>query len=188
MQDQQTKTPVNGVPVDQLVETMEAVRKEPKIAKFTFRAENRWQGGGHNRAEVNGYHGACAEHARNEPFRMDMDEPPILLSGDKGANPVEYVLAALSGCLTTSLIYHAAARGIEISDVESTYEGDLDLHGLLDMDEAIRNGFEQIRVTFKVKGNASAEELDELVQIAQQRSPVYDIVTNGVPVKVERAE
>jgi uncharacterized OsmC-like protein len=187
MQNQQTKTPVNGVPVDQLVETMRAIRKEPKIAKFTFRARNRWQGGGHNRAEANGYHGACQDHARSEPFRMDMDEPPVLLSGDKGANPVEYVLAALSGCLTTSLIYHAAARGIEIADVESSYEGNIDLHGFLDMDEAIRNGYEQIRVTFRVKGNASEEELDELVQVAQQRSPVYDIVTNGVPVKVERA-
>jgi uncharacterized OsmC-like protein len=188
MQDQATKTPINGVPVDKLMDTMQAIREEPKIAKFSFRAKNRWHGGGHNRAEVNGYHGACNEHARNEPFQFDMDEPPILLSGDKGANPVEYVLAALSGCLTTSLIYHAAARGIEITDVESSYEGDIDLHGLLDMDEAIRNGYEQIRVNFKVKGDASEEELDELVRIAQQRSPVYDIVTNGVPVKVERAK
>jgi len=182
----QTQQIVNNVPVDQLVETMQAIRKEPKIAKFVFRAENQWQDGGLNRATANEFHGALEDHARTAPYTFDMDEPPLLLGQDRGANPVEYLLAALSGCLTTSLVFHAAARGIELTRVESSYEGDIDLHGFLGMDENVRNGYEGIRVTFKVEGNASEAELDELVSVAQERSPVFDVVTNGTPVTVER--
>jgi uncharacterized OsmC-like protein len=101
---------------------------------------------------------------------------------------VEYLLAALSGCLTTSLVYHAAARGVELTKVESSYEGNIDARGFLGMDENVRNGYEQLRVTFKVEGNASDEELDELVQIARERSPVFDVVANGTPVSVERVK
>lgn len=183
---QATERNVNGVPVDQLADTMRAIRKDRKIAKFVFRAKNRWQRGGHSRAEVKDFDGACAAQTRERPFVFDLDEPPVLLSADRGANPVEYVLAALSGCLTTSLVYHAAAQGIAIREVESTYEGDLDLHGFLGMDPKVRNGYERIRVTFRVKGDASEEKLDELVRIAQERSPVFDIVSRGVPVEVRR--
>ena len=182
----QTQQIVNNVPVDQLVETMQAIRKEPKIAKFVFRARNDWQDGGYCRATANEFHGALEDHARTAPYTFDMDEPPVLLGQDRGANPVEYLLAALSGCLTTSLVFHAAARGIELTRVESTYEGDIDLHGFLGMDDNVRNGYEGVRVTFKVEGNASDEELDELVQVARERSPVFDVVTNGTPVSVER--
>ncbi|MHC4473672.1 MAG: OsmC family protein [Planctomycetota bacterium] len=182
-----TQENVNGVPVDQLVSTMRAIRQDPSIAKFVFRAENRWQDGGHNRATVNEYHGALEDRGRDGPFELDMDEPPILLSQDRGANPVEYLLAGLSGCLTTSLVYHAAAQGISIEEVESTYEGDIDLHGFLGMDPGVRNGYQEIRVTMKVKGDATEEQLDELVRIAQERSPVFDVVTGGTKVRVERA-
>jgi uncharacterized OsmC-like protein len=182
----ETTKMLNDVPVDQLMETIEAVKGEPKIAKFVFRAENRWMTGGHNRATIDGYHGALEDHSRDEPFQVDLDEPPILLSNDQGANPVEYLLASLSGCLTTTLVYHAAAQGIEIEEVESTYEGDIDLHGFLALDPTVRNGYEGIRVTFKVKGNATEEQLDALVKVAQERSPVFDVVTNGTPVTVER--
>ncbi|MHC4162514.1 MAG: OsmC family protein, partial [Planctomycetota bacterium] len=153
----QTQQIVNNVPVDQLMETMEAIRKEPKIAKFVFRAKNDWQDGGHCRATANEFHGALEDHARTAPYTFDMDEPPVLLGQDRGANPVEYLLAALSGCLTTSLVYHAAARGVELTKVESSYEGDIDARGFLGMDENVRNGYEQLRVTFKVEGNASDE-------------------------------
>jgi uncharacterized OsmC-like protein len=181
---------VNGVPVDQLVETMQAVRKQPAIAKFVFRARNQWQDGGHCRATVDDYRGACDDHRRTEPYVFDLDEPPVLLGQDRGANPVEFLLAALSGCLTTSLVYHAAARGVEVTEVESAYEGDLDLHGFLGMDENVRNGYEDIRVTFKVKakGDVSDEVLDELVQTARERSPVFDVVSNGTRVSVTRAK
>lgn len=184
----QTQQIVNNIPVDQLVETMRAIRQEPRIAKFVFRVENQWKDGGLNRATANEFSGALEEHTRPAPYTFDLDEPPLLLGRDRGANPVEYLLAALSGCLTTSLVYHAAARGVELTRVESTYEGDLDLHGFLGMDENVRNGYQGIRVKFKVEGDASDEVLDELVQVAQERSPVFDVVTNGTPVTVERVK
>lgn len=188
MQTQTTPKNVNGVPVDQLVETMRAIRQQPQIAKFVFRAQNRWEDGGFNRAVANDYYGACENQTRPAPHSFSMDEPPVLLGKDQGANPVEYLLAALSGCLTSSLVYHAAALGIEITKVESTYEGDIDLHGFLGMDEGVRNGYQGIRVKFKVEGDAIEAELDQLVKIAQERSPVFDVVTNGTPVTVERVK
>ena len=174
--------------MEQLFQTIDAIKGTPTIAKFKFSAKNKWMGGGHNRTTINEFEGACQSHKRQQPFVMDNDEPPVLLGKDIGANPVEYVLHALAGCLTTSLVYHAAARGIRIDEVESTFEGDLDLHGFLGMDPKVRNGYQQIRVTFKVKGDASEEKLQELVEISQQRSPVFDIVSHGVPVKVTLAK
>ena len=177
---------VNGVNVDQLFGTIEAIKGTPSISKFHFRANNGWVEGGHNRSTIKEFYGAGQEDlSRAKPFVMDADEPAVLLGRDNGANPVEYVLHALAACLTTSLVYHAAARGILVQEVESTLEGDLDLHGFLGMDDSVRNGYERIRVGFKVKADASEEQIEELVRIAQQRSPVFDIVTNPVPVMVE---
>jgi len=188
MTTKQISRTVNGVDVGQLAENIAAIRKQPKLSKFVFRARNRWQGGAHNRATVNEYQGVCEDHARPASFVFDMDEPPVLLGQDLGANPVEVLLAALSGCLTTSMVYHAAARGIELTEVESTYEGNLDIQGFLGLNDHVRNGYEKIRIRFKVKGNASESELDEIVRIAQERSPVYDIVSNRTPVEVVRAK
>lgn len=179
---------VNGVNVDALFDTVNAVKSNAQIAKFKFRAKNQWKGGAHNRTTVNDFDGACQTHRRSRPHVFDKDEPPVLLGEDRGANPVEYVLAALAGCLTTSLVFHAAARGIEIEEVESTYEGDIDMRGFLGVDEKVRNGYQDLRVNFKVKGNAPQEQLEELVQLAQKRSPVFDIVSHGVPVKVQLAK
>jgi uncharacterized OsmC-like protein len=176
---------INGVNVDQLLDTVNAVKDKAEIAKFKFRARNKWVNGGHNRTTVNDFDGACQTHDRKEPFVFEEDEPPVLLGEDKGANPVEFALAALAGCLTTSLIYHAAAKGIRIDEVESRLEGSLDLHGFLGLSESIRNGYESIRVTFKIKADAPEETLKELVELAQKRSPVFDIISNPVPVSVE---
>ncbi len=172
---------VNGVNVTQLFSTINAIEGQPDIAKFNFRAVNKWGNGASNRTTVNEYDGACQTFERSQPFVFQKDQPPVLLGTDGGANPVEYVLAGLAGCLTTSLVYHAAAQGITIDEVESTYRGNLDLHGL---DDGIRNGYEDIEVVFKIKGDAPQEKLEELVRLAQQRSPVFDIVTNKVPVAV----
>ena len=122
--------------------------------------------------------------ARTGPFISDADEPPVLLGENRGANPVEHLLTALSGCLTTALVYHAAAMDIELDEVESKLEGDLDLRGFLGMSDDVRNGYESLRVTFKIKADAPPEKLEELCRIAQERSPVFDCVTNGVPVSV----
>lgn len=183
-QQQQTDTLVNGVNVTELFKTIDAIKDEPRIANFNFRATNKWIRGAGNRTIVKDFDGACQTIDREQPFVIQKDEHPILLGEDTGANPVEYALAALAGCLTTSLVCHAAAKGIRLDEVESTYAGDINLHGFLGLDESVRNGYEGITVSFKVKGDATEEQLRELVEIAQQRSPVYDIVTNKVPVTV----
>lgn len=189
MKQQQAKQPknINGVNVTDLYDTIDAVKGKPEIAKFNFRATNKWMSGGNNETTVNEYYGACENFSRSQPFVMRKDEPPVLLGTDKGANPVEYALAALAGCLTTTLVYHAAAQGIEIEEVESSFEGDLDLHGFLGLDDSVRNGYENINVKFKIKADAPEEKLRELVELAQKRSPVFDIVTNKVPVSVQLA-
>jgi uncharacterized OsmC-like protein len=139
---------------------------------------------------IRGFYGAGREDLSRSADRVfDEDEPALLMGGDRGANPVEYVLIGLSGCLTTSLVAHAAARGIELKSVESELEGDLDVRGFLGIAPEVRNGYQAIRVRFRIAADAPDETLRELVDVAQQRSPVFDIVTHGVPVTVsfERA-
>ena len=143
--------------------------------------------GAQNQTTVKDFYGACETQTRETPFVFQKDEPPVLLGQDAGANPVEYLFAALAGCVTTGLVYHAAAKGIELDEVESTYEGDLDLRGFLGMTNEVRNGYESITITFKIKSDAPREQLEELVQIAQDRSPVFDIVSNPVPINVKLA-
>jgi uncharacterized OsmC-like protein len=173
---------VNGVNVDQLAETIRAIEDTPSLAKFKFRAQNEWLDGGHNQSTIKDFYGAGREDtSRKEPFVFDADEPAVLLGEDRGANPVEYVLHALAACLTTSLVYHAAARGITIDEVESELEGDIDLQGLLGLSDKVRKGYQNIRVNFKVKSDAPAETLQELCKF----SPVYDIVSNPVPVSLQ---
>ena len=142
--------PVNGVEVQKLFDTIDAVKSIPGIAKFKFRIRNEWLDAGHNRSTISEYHGAQQDLSRAVPFILDADEPPILLGKDKGANPVEYLLHALAACVTTSMVYHAAAKGIEIQEVESRIEGDIDLRGFLGLDKSIRNGYQQIRMNFRI--------------------------------------
>jgi uncharacterized OsmC-like protein len=174
----------NGLDVDQLRETVGNIQNDPGLARARFRAINRWINGGHSRVTIHDFDSARQTIAHQHDFKLDADEPPLLLGEDKGANPVEYVLTALSACLSTALIYHAAAQGIEIEELESEIEGDLDLRGFLGISEQVRNGYENIRVKFRITADASQEKLDELVRLAQQRSPVFDIVANPVPVEV----
>lgn len=179
---------VNGVNVSKLFETVKVIKEKPEIAKFNFKAKGKWIDGAHGRTTVNDFYGACQTFKRSQAFVFEKDEPPVLLGGDHGANPVEYVFAALDGCLTTSLIYHAAAQGIKIDEVETSFSGDLDLHGFLGLDENVRNGYEKIKVVFKIKADAPKEKLQELVQLAQKRSPVFDIVSCPTPVEVSLEE
>jgi uncharacterized OsmC-like protein len=175
---------VNGVNVTKLFGIMDAIRGSPIISKFNFRAKGEWIKGGHNQITINDFYGACQTHSRSRSFVYDEDEPPVLLGEDHGANAGEYALAALSSCLTTTLIYHAAAQGVVIDEVESTLSGDIDLQGYLGMSKNVRNGYEKIKVTFKVKSNAPREKIRELVELAQKRSPVFDIISHPTPVKV----
>jgi uncharacterized OsmC-like protein len=176
---------INGVNVDQLLGTINAIKEQPGLAKFKFRASNQWINGGRNRTTIKDFYGAGQEDtSRASAFTLEADEPAVLLGTDQGANPVEFVLHALAGCLTTSLVYHAAAQGIKIEAVESRFEGELDLHGFLGLSDRVRNGYENIQVTFKIKADAPEEKLRELCELAQQRSPVFDIVSHPVPVSV----
>ena len=175
---------VNGISVTKLVQTVGAIQDNPEIANFNLRAKGRWIDGGHNQTTVNEFYGACQTHRRSRPFVYDEDEPPVLLGEDHGANAGEYALVALSSCLTTTLIYHAAAQGISIDEVETTLSGDVDLRGFLGLDENVRNGYEIIKVDFRVKSNAPREKIKELVELAQKRSPVFDMLSHPTPVEV----
>lgn len=174
----------NGVDVERLFSTIDAIKGTPDIAKFKFRANNKWVSGGHNHTTVKDFYGALDEHIHEKPFELDADEPPLLLGEDKGPNPVEYVLKGLAACLTTTLIYHSAAKGIEIRGVESRLEGDLDLRGFLGLSEDVPVGYENIRVFFKIDADVSEEEKEELIKMAQKYSPVFNTVSNPISVSV----
>ena len=182
---QQTAKIVNGVNVTQLFEIIDSIKENKDIAKFNFRAQNKWIGGTENHTTVSDYYGACKTHTRNKPHVFVKDEPPILLGSDKGANPVEYLLAGLAGCITTSLVAHAAARGIKIDSIESILEGDIDLLGFLQLDENVNPGYESIQVSFKIESDAPKETLQELVELAKKSLPVCNTVTKPTPVNVK---
>jgi uncharacterized OsmC-like protein len=179
----------NGVDTEQMYGTLDAIKAQPELGVFQFRATNRWIDGAHNRSTIQSFYGAGQEDStRQAAFTIDAGEPAILLGSDTGPNPAEALLHALAACLTTSLVYVAAARKVRLTEVSSTLEGDMDVRGALGLSDEVRNGFSRIRVSFKVKGDAPPEKLREVVQRAQARSAVFDMVSNGVPVEVGLVE
>ncbi len=181
-----TDTIRNGVDTEKLFATLDLIKEQPELAKFQFRATNRWIDGAHNRSSIKNFYAAGGEDtSRSEAFSIDAGEPAILLGTDTGPDPAEYLLHALAACLTTTIVYVAAARKVHLTSVESTLTGDMDVRGALGVDDESRNGFDRISVSFRVTGEAPEEKLREVVSRAQQRSAVYDMVTNGVPVAVE---
>ncbi|MDX9786290.1 MAG: OsmC family protein [Desulfobacterales bacterium] len=183
-----TGNSVNGVAVDELFNTIEAVKKSPVIATFKFRADNMWIKGGHNRTTLKNFHGVQQDHEHQAPFVLDADEPPLLLGRDLGPNPVEYALTALAACVTTSIVYHAAARGIVIRSMESRLEGDIDLQGFLGLRDDVPRGYKEIRMFVNIDADAPPEKLEEIVQLGPSYSPVFDTITRAVPVKVQLAK
>jgi uncharacterized OsmC-like protein len=175
---------VNGIAVDDLSKTVDAIKVTPAIAKFKFRIRNQWGDGSQNRSTADTFYGAGQEQSRPKPFVLEADEPPVLLGKDTAANSGEHLLHALASCLTTAMVYHAAARGIHIEEVESSLEGDVDLQGFLGLDKNVRNGFQGIRVNFKIRADVPDEKLQEIIQLGPAHSPVFDSLTNGVPVSV----
>jgi uncharacterized OsmC-like protein len=179
---------VNGLDTKQMFETIEAIKGQQTLARFQFRNSNRWIDGGHNRSTIQGFSGAGAEDAsRTEPFVFDNGEPPVLLGNNEGANPVEFLLHALAGCVTTTLVLHASARGIRIESISTEMEGEIDLQGLLGLDESVSPGYEQIRMSMDIKADCSDDELDDLLAYVRKHSPVCETVCRPVPVVVERA-
>ena len=181
----ETKSAVNGVNVDELFGTIDAVKKAPVIAKFKFRAENQWIDGGHNRTTLKNFYGTQQDHEHKEPFVLDADEPPLLLGKDIGPNPVEYALTALAACVTTSIVYHAAAKGVTIRSMESRLEGDIDLQGFLGLKDDVPRGYKEIRMYVSIEADAPPEKLQEIVQLGPTYSPVFDTITRAVPVSVQ---
>ena len=180
-QDMNDTTVMNGIEMDTLMATVSAIRDEPGLGACRFRATNLWMGGNHNRSTVTGFYGARQEIAHKQTFMMDADEPAILAGNDEGANPVEHLLHALASCLTTSMVAHAAVRGIAIEELESEIEGDIDLRGFLGLSAEVPKGYTAIRVTFRVKADpADMETLRKLTAF----SPVFNTLTNGTDVDV----
>jgi uncharacterized OsmC-like protein len=176
---------VNGVNVDGLLQTIDAVNANPTVAKFRLQVANRWVYGAHSRSTVNEFYGAGQNFQRPKSFTLDADEPPILLGNDVGPNAGEYLLAALAACVTSAIVYHAAARGVTIEEIESKVEGDIDLRGFLGVDKNVRNGFQNISMRFEIRADVSDEQLEELAQLGPAFSPVLDSLTKGVPVTVQ---
>ena len=183
--EKKVRGPLNGVDVPTLFATINAVRETPELANFQFRASNEWVRGTHSRTKIEGFSGAGAEHEQTGESQYDADHPPVLCGKGEAPTPVEFLLHALSACITAGIGNVAAARGIELESVESQVEADCDLRGLLGISDEVRNGYSAIRLRFKVKGDASAEKLRAVVAQSQARSAVYDVLTNGVPVEIE---
>jgi len=179
---------LNGLDLKQLHETVDAIKGDPEIAHFEFRNSNEWLGGGENRSTIREFFGAKQwDTSRSEPFVFTNGEPPVLLGANEGANPVEFLLHALAGCVTTTTVLHAAARGIRIESIATRMRGKIDLQGLLGLDASVPAGYESIEIEMDVRADCSDEELDDLLAFARGHSPVCNTVCRPVPVTVTRA-
>ena len=179
----------NGLDMEALVGTVEAVKNDPSLGAFEFRASNQWINGGENRSRIKEFYGAGSEdESRTDAFEFTNGEPPVLLGANEGANPVEFLLHALAGCVTTTTVLHAAARGIQIERLSTELVGTIDVQGLLALDDAVPVGYEQIQIKMDIKADCSDEELDDLLTFAKDHSPVCNTICRPVPVKVQRVQ
>jgi uncharacterized OsmC-like protein len=176
--------PRNGVNTPVLFATIDAVRGTPALAAFRFRARNRWIEGTCSETTIEGFSGAGGEHQHQSTFQYRADHPAVLVGADRGPTPVEFLLHALTSCITSGIGNIAAARGVTLSSVESTIEGDIDLQGILGISQTVRNGYQQLRMTVAIAGDAPKDVLEGIVAQAKARSAVYDVLTNGVAVDI----
>lgn len=178
------RAPLNGVDTPTLFGTLDVVKSQPDLAKFQFRARNRWQSGTLSETTISTFSGAGAEHAHKTTFKLSGDHPTVLVGEDRAPLPIEFLLHALATCITGGIANIAAARGVALREVESTIEGDIDLLGIFGMSKDVRNGYQGIRASFCIKGDAPPEKLQEIVEQSRARSAVFDVLTNGVPVSM----
>ncbi|WP_374449389.1 OsmC family protein [Stella sp.] len=180
-------THINGLNVQAAVDTIAALKADKSLARFQFRARNKWVNGGENRSTIRDFYGAGQEDtSRAASFEFTNGEPPVLLGDNEGANPVEFLLHALAGCVTTTFVLHAMARGIAIRELSTELKGNIDLQGLLGLDDSVPAGYEQINIQMHVKADCTDQELDDLLNYALQHSPVCNTVCRPVPVVIER--
>jgi uncharacterized OsmC-like protein len=184
IQPKRERTPLNGVDTPTLFGTLDVVRSQPELAKFQFRARNRWQSGTLSETTIDSFSGAGGEHDHKTTFTVKADHPGVLVGDDRAPLPVEYLLHALASCITGGIANIAAARGVTLREVESTIEGDINLLGIFGMSKDVRNGYQGIRASFSIKGDAPPEKLQEIVEQSRARSAVFDVLTNGVPVSM----
>jgi uncharacterized OsmC-like protein len=178
------KPAMNGVNTPVLLATINAVGAQPALAEFKFRARSKWIAGTHSRIVCDDFAGAGGEHRHEVPFTSDADHPTVLVGGDNGPTPVEFLLQGLAACLTAGIGNIAAVRGIKLQEVEAVVEGDISLLGILGLSDEVRNGFSGIRASFRIRGDAPAEKLIALVEQSRARSAVFDVLSNGVPVSI----
>lgn len=177
----------NGLNLEQMQQTVTALQSNPDMAMFQFRANNQWINGGENRSRIKDFYGAGNEDdSRDKPFAYTNGEPPVLLGKNEGANPVEYLLHALAGCVTTTTVLHAAARGINILRLETELEGDIDLQGFLDLNGEVPVGYQGITINMHIEADCSDQELEDLMAFAKNHSPVCSTVCKPVPVNLNR--
>lgn len=172
----------NGIDLESLDKTVKAIQNKPELGKCKFRISNKWISGGHNHSVVKDFYGCGREMSHKHIFDLDADEPEALGGTDYGANPVEHLLNALAACVTTSMAAHAAVRGIEIQEIESQVEGDIDLQGFLGLDNKTPKGFQNIRMKFKIK--ADLKDIEKIKKLALF-SPVYNTITQGANIDIE---
>src|SRR5947207_3217337 len=175
----------NGVNVQALLDAREALKGAPQAAKFTWRASCKWRNGTHSQATVKGFFGLGEEQQHKTETTFEADHPEIFASADKGITPIEYVLVGLASCLTAGVAAVAQNRGIQLRSVESKLAGTMDIRGILGIDSDVRNGYDDIKVTFKIDADAPKKDIEAIVAQSQKRSAVYDVITNPVNVTVE---
>jgi len=183
-QTRRPRLPLNGVDTPTLFGTLDVVKGQPGLAKFQFRARNRWQSGTLSETTIGTFSGAGGEHAHKTAFTLTADHPAVLVGEDRAPLPIEYLLHALASCITGGIANIAAARGVTLTEVESRIEGDIDLLGIFGMAKDVRNGYQGIRASFSIKGDAPPEKLQEIVEQSRLRSAVFDVLANGVPVSM----
>src|SRR5215213_8416117 len=177
------RAPRNGVNTPALLATVAAVKETPALAKFRFRASNRWMSGTYSESRVESFSGAGGEHDHQSEFRYGADHPAVLVGQDRGPTPIEFLLHGLAACITAGIGNVAAARGVTLTSVESRVEGDIDLQGILGLSDTVRNGYERVRISFDIAGDAPADKLRQIVEQSRARSAVFDVLTNGVPIE-----
>jgi uncharacterized OsmC-like protein len=176
---------VNGVDRAVLFATLDLVNTQRELADFQFRVSNTWVDGTYSRTRFESFSGAGGEHEHKSEYALESDHPEVLTGADRGPTPVEIVLAALASCLTAGIGNIAAARGIKLDRVTSKIEGNIDLQGVFGLNDDVRNGFKNVKVSFEIEGDADPATLRALAEQSKKRSAVYDIITNGVPVEIE---
>ena len=178
------RAPLNGVNTPVLFATLDAVRSQPELAAFQFRATNRWVTGTHSRSRIEFFSGAGGEHKHTGQVEFEADHPGVLVGADHAPTPVEFLLHAIAACITAGIGNIAAARGVKLTEVTSTVEGDIDLRGIFGHSSEVRNGYKQMRVHFTISGDAPPEKLREIVEQSKARSAVNDVLTNAIPLDI----